>query len=81
MARTLDIIVSPGRTERLLQAIEAVDGVTSVQLNPGASRRPPGDVITVLTTNNALHPLLRLLDRHGLARDPPPRSRSASRPA
>jgi hypothetical protein len=70
MARTLEIIVSPNRTGRLLQDIEALDGVSSVQLNPGTSRRPPGDVITVLTTNSALHPLLRLLDRHGLARDP-----------
>jgi hypothetical protein len=70
MARTLDIIVSPSRTEPLLQEIEALDGVSSVRLSQGASRRPPGDVITVLTTNAGLHPLLRLLDRHGLGSDP-----------
>jgi hypothetical protein len=66
MARSVEITIPAERTESLLRDIEPVDGVVGIRVDSGVSRRPPGDVITVLVTNVALHPLLRILDRHGI---------------
>jgi uncharacterized membrane protein len=70
MARSVEIVIPADRTETLLQEVERLDGVVGVRLQQGASRRPHGDVVTVLTTNAALNPLLRLLDGQGVSRDP-----------
>jgi hypothetical protein len=70
MARSITITVPPERTHPLLGDIESTDGVIGIRLDPGVSRRPPGDVITVLVTNVSLHLLLRVIDRHGIPGDP-----------
>lgn len=70
MARTVEITSPPDRTEQLVKDVEALDGVLGIRVDRGTSRRPAGDVTTVLVTNVGLHPLLRLLDRHGIASDP-----------
>ena len=70
MPRNVEIVLPPESTDVVLKEVERMDGVMGVRLSKGVSRRPPGDLVTVLTTNTALHPLLRLLDRLGVARHP-----------
>lgn len=66
MPRSVEIVVPPERTDAVLTEVERIDGILGVRLSRGISRRPPGDLVTVLTTNTAFHPLLRLLDRLGV---------------
>jgi hypothetical protein len=70
MPRNVEIVLPPERTETVLKEVERMVGVLGVRLSKGVSRRPPGDLVTVLTTNTAFHPLLRLLDRLGVGQDP-----------
>jgi hypothetical protein len=69
MPRNVEIVVPPESTNTVLKEVERMEGVLGVRLSAGVSRRPPGDLVTVLTTNTAFHPLLRLLDRLGIGQD------------
>lgn len=69
MPRTLTMTVPgaerPGLVARILEA----DGVASVSVQPGASVRPEGDIVTVLGTTAAVDGIIRsLADEAGLAR-------------
>jgi hypothetical protein len=70
MPRHIEMVVPPQRTDAVLKEVERMDGVLGVRLSKGVSLRPPGDLVTVLTTNTALHPLLRLIDKIGIGHDP-----------
>lgn len=68
MSRTIEISVSPERTPRLLELVEAAPEVVGIRLHRGASLRPPGDVMVVSVTSRGQHELLRLLYGDGFAR-------------
>jgi hypothetical protein len=70
MARTTSITVPPALTDSLIGDVSRLEGVVGVQLYPGAALHPPGDVIVVQMTTEAVHALMQLLDRRGIGRSP-----------
>jgi hypothetical protein len=70
MPRNVEIVVAPERTGTLLKEVERIDGVLGIRLSKGASLRPPGDLVAILTTSAAFHRLLRRLDTLGVGQDP-----------
>jgi hypothetical protein len=69
MLRRIDISVPAARTEDVLSAIKDFQGVLSIQLQRGGGIAPPGDVITIHSTNTAVHPLMRLMEQLGVTGD------------
>lgn len=61
MHRTFSITVPPATTELLCQQLTALETVISLSVQPGASRKPPGDIITVQVLNRGTDDVLRHL--------------------
>lgn len=70
MPRMIQITLPSGAVAGFLRDVEALECVISLKHQKGVSLRPPGDVVTVVTTNRDLPSLMRLLDRHQIGRDP-----------
>lgn len=70
MSRTIEITVPANRTENLIAQIQQVDGIVSMRVQRGVSIQPPGDVLTVETTNRSLHPLMQTLYEGGIGQAP-----------
>ncbi|MBW7956965.1 MAG: DUF389 domain-containing protein [Deltaproteobacteria bacterium] len=70
MARRINIILSPDKTNALLKALLAAKGVMSVQASRASSIKPPGDALSIEVLNRNLPDLMRLLDEHGLTGGP-----------
>lgn len=70
MPRTVTVAVPSDQTDSLVQRIRGVDGLLSLRLQKGISLQPSGDVITIEVTNRFLHPLMKLLDDHGVGQTP-----------
>ncbi|UYZ61831.1 DUF389 domain-containing protein [Hymenobacter weizhouensis] len=68
MHRTLTITVPASTTETLCQQLTHLDDVIGLSVQPGASRKPPGDVITVHVLNRGADETLRTV--HNLVSDP-----------
>lgn len=66
MSRTIEISLSPDRTDAVVADLGTTDGVVGLSLQRGASLKPRGDVLTVHTTNEGLEAVRRLLDQHGI---------------
>jgi hypothetical protein len=66
MPRTVEITAPAAQTDQIVGKLRQLDGVVSLRVQRGISIQPPGDVITVATTNRALHPMMRALDQQGL---------------
>jgi hypothetical protein len=62
LPRTIDITLSPGKTDILLDRVKAIDGVTGVALQRGASLDPSGDIVTLAATNDGTRAVLNLID-------------------
>lgn len=60
MHRSLDITVPSHLTEMLAQQLTALDDVIGLTVHVGASRKPPGDVLTVHVLNRGADDVLRL---------------------
>ena len=60
MHRTLSLTVPASVTESLCQQLAAIPDVISLSVQPGASRKPPGDVITIQVLNRGADEALRL---------------------
>jgi hypothetical protein len=69
MPRRVDITVSPDETEPLVESISALDGLIGLRVQPGDSKKPPGDVISLEITNRSLSELTRLLADLGVGKD------------
>lgn len=59
MHRTIEITVPPTETERLVRDLDALDDVIGLTVHHGASRKPPGDVVTVHALNRGADAVLR----------------------
>lgn len=70
MLRTVAITVPRDTTDALLGGLGTLDGLLSLRVQRGISLQPPGDVVTVETTDRGLRALLHLLDERGVGRDP-----------
>lgn len=66
MPRTIEISVSSGVAERIVDELQEVEGVISIRRDRGVSIRPAGDVVSACTTDEGLTAVQRLLDRIGL---------------
>lgn len=69
MPRTVEITVPSAQTDRLIEALDSREEVLGLQLQRGSSVYPPGDIITISTTNRSMQQLVRLLDEHGIGSD------------
>jgi hypothetical protein len=80
MPRTVEITVPSNRTDDLITEIKRIDGVIGLRMQRDISIQPPGDVVTIETTNRSLHSLMQLLDQCGVGQDPAVQSRPVSQP-
>jgi hypothetical protein len=64
MQKKIEISVPAGQTDALLAEIQELDGLVGLNVQRGASIKPPGDVITAVVDNRSLHDLVQRLDRH-----------------
>lgn len=65
MARTLSITVPSERRAAVIDALVGEGAVIGISVQPSASAAPPGDVITLTTTNGGAAWVLESLDRLG----------------
>lgn len=70
MPRRVEISVEPGAAEPLVERISGLDGLIGLRVQPGISRKPAGDLISVEVTNRALPALIHLLDEAGVGSTP-----------
>jgi hypothetical protein len=66
MPRTINITITPDKSDALIQHVKAIDGVKEINLQKNGSVVPPGDVITVTTTNSALTRITLYLFQNGI---------------
>lgn len=69
MARIVQITIPSERTAELTGTFGKLDGLIGMHVERGISVQPPGDVVTIEITNDALHPLLRSLREADIGRD------------
>lgn len=68
MPRVTEITVPADQTAMLLDRLKEVPQLVSMRVEKGISLQPPGDVITVATTDKSLPELMRLLERLDIPR-------------
>ena len=61
MPRTIEIALSPDKTDPLLERLQGLETVTGLSLQRGASLDPPGDIITAEATNEGTRAVLDLV--------------------
>lgn len=61
MSRSFDITVPDDVRHTLLSRLDAVPGVIGIRVQPGASVKPPGDLVTVSVTNEGARALAHVL--------------------
>jgi len=61
MPRAIEVSASPQRIDAILERIGDLPGVVSLARQPGASLKPPGDVLSIHLTNEATRPVMRVL--------------------
>lgn len=69
MSRTIEISLPAEKADNLIRDLRDADGIVGFALQRGASLKPPGDVLTVHTTNEGFLRLLALLPNHQLDAD------------
>ena len=66
MPRSIEIAVSAEMADSIVQCINEIDGVVGLSRQRNASIDPPGDVLTIQTTNDASRPVFKALERLGV---------------
>ena len=64
MPRTIKVTVPKEETETIIADLRKVKGLIGLSIQRGGSLEPPGDVVSVDVVNNALNPMMQLLDSH-----------------
>ena len=64
MSRAVTIALPPDKRHALVADLQEADGIIGITVLPDASLKPPGDVLTVSTTNEGMQSVLGLLERH-----------------
>lgn len=64
MPRTIKVTVPEEETETIVTNLRKVKGLVGLSIQRGGSLEPPGDVVSVDVVNNALNPVMQLLDKH-----------------
>lgn len=68
MPRRVEFTIPSEKTEAIVERISAIQGLIGLRIQPGISRQPKGDVVTVEITNRSLPELTRLLRDEGAGR-------------
>lgn len=61
MPRTIEVSVPPERAEMIVQHVQGMDGVVSLSRQRDVSLDPPGDVVSIQTTNDATRSVIDIL--------------------
>lgn len=62
MPRSIEVSVSPEKADAVVRCVEGMDGVVGLARRRGASLQPPGDIVTIQTTNDGTRRVLRAMD-------------------
>lgn len=66
MPRTIEVTVPLGQTDALISRVKGLTGVVGLSVQYGSSLLPPGDVLTLQTTNDAARTVVQLLSELGM---------------
>lgn len=66
MPRNIKVTVPKAETETLISDLRQVKGLIGIGIQRDGSLEPPGDIISVDVVNNALNPVMKLLDGHNI---------------
>lgn len=66
MARSVQIAVSPKMADSVLSQLDDIDGILGTARQHNASLSPPGDIVTIQTTNDAVRIVLDQLSELGV---------------
>lgn len=61
MPRTVEVSVPPAKAEEIIQRIQGMDGVVGLVRQRDVSLDPPGDIVTIQTSNDAVRPVVNIL--------------------
>jgi hypothetical protein len=64
MPRNIKVTIPKAETETILAEVRQVDGLVGLSIQRDGSLEPPGDIISLDVVNNALNPVMKLLDRY-----------------
>lgn len=64
MPRTMEVSVPSDKSALLVKALGEVEGVVGLSLQSGASKKPPGDIVTAHMTNDSVEGVLTILCEH-----------------
>lgn len=67
MPRTIEVRVGSDEADEILERVQKMDGVVGLARQRGASIRPPGDILTIQTTNDASRAVMLVLRDLGAA--------------
>ena len=70
MPRITEVTLPAEQVQTLLEQVKEIPEVISVRVEKGISVQPPGDVVTVVTTDKSLPRFIQLLDQLGITRHP-----------
>ncbi len=66
MPRTIEVTVPKGKTDALIGRVRELTGVVGLSVQYGASLVPPGDVLTLQTTNDSTRTVVQLFSEFGI---------------
>jgi hypothetical protein len=69
--KTIDISLASEKSDGLVEELRHVDGIVSISLQPGASLKPRGDVLTIHATNEGLQNVMALLAKYDIGEQAP----------
>jgi uncharacterized hydrophobic protein (TIGR00271 family) len=69
VSRTIDISLPSEKANALIEDLRSANGVVGFSVHRGASMKPPGDVVTIQTTNEGFLELLGLLSGHDIGNE------------
>ncbi len=65
MPRNIEVSLSPDHTPAAIEGVRQLSGVIGLSVQRGASLKPPGDVLSIQTTNGGSRAVLALLEDLG----------------
>lgn len=69
MPRSIEITVPPDKTQLLIDRLSGLEGLVGLSLHRGVSLQPPGDVVGIQVSTDALQQVFRHFDALGLPKD------------
>ena len=63
MPRVIQVTLCPEKTEALIEQVQQLEDVVGLSLQRGVSIDPPGDIVTITTTNDGVRALFKTLQK------------------